>query len=121
MVRRGIEGTGGFSRIASLNAISDNGMASRLSNVVASPAATPSAITSSRSLSATADGRRAHPPKDDSDEVSVSCAAIIRKLMWSTISCVDSSAPSSWVAWHSCENKSSPPPLARRIGICSEK
>ena len=32
---------------------------------------------------------------DDSDEVSVSCAAIIRKLMWSMMSWVDSSAPSS--------------------------
>src|SRR5947208_826653 len=37
------------------------------------------------------------------------------------MSCVESSAPSSWVAWQSCENKSSPPPLARRTGICSEK
>ena len=44
------------------------------------------------------DGRRARPTNEVSDEVSVSCAAIIRKLMWSTMSCVDSSAPSSWVA-----------------------
>jgi len=33
---RGIDGTGGFIRIASLNAISDSGMASSLSNVVGS-------------------------------------------------------------------------------------
>ena len=47
--------------------------------------------------------------KEVSDEVSVSCAAIIRKLIWSTMSWVDSSAPSSWVARQSCENRSSPP------------
>ena len=32
IARRGIDGTGGFSRSASLNAISDSGIASRLSN-----------------------------------------------------------------------------------------
>ena len=38
MARRGIDGTGGFNRIASLNAISVSGMASRLSKVVGSSA-----------------------------------------------------------------------------------
>src|SRR5207247_4716977 len=81
--RRGIDGTGGFIRIASLNAISVSGIASRLSNVVGSPATTPSDDTSSRNLSCHLGWAASAPTNDVSDEVSVSCAAIIRKLMWS--------------------------------------
>ena len=79
--RRGIEGTGGFSRKASLNAISDSGIASRLSNVVGWSGAIPSALTSSRSLVCHSGLAASTPMKEVSDDVSVSCAAIIRKLM----------------------------------------
>ena len=81
VARRGIDGTGGFIRIASLNAISDSGMASNLSNVVASSARKSSAFTSSRSFVCHCGLAASAPMNDVSDEVSVSCAAIIRKLM----------------------------------------
>ena len=81
MARRGIDGTGGFSRNASLNAISVSGMASRLSKVVGASAAMPRAETSSRSFCCHSGWAASSPTNDVSDEVSVSCAAIIRKLM----------------------------------------
>ena len=54
------------------------------------------------------------------DEVSVSCAASIRKLMWSAISWVESREPSSLVARHNSENRSVAWPC-RRFGISLEK
>ena len=74
-------------------------------------ASMPRPLTSSRNCCCHSGWAASSPTKEVSDEVSVSCAAIIRKLMWSMMSWVDSSAPSSCVAWHSCENRSSPPPL----------
>jgi len=81
MARRGIEGTGGFSRMASLNAMSVSCMASRLSNVVGWSAAMPSPFTSSRNFACHCGWVASAATNDVSDEVSVSCAAIIRKLM----------------------------------------
>ena len=54
------------------------------------------------------------------DEVVVSCAAIIRKIMWSTIAAAGIGAPSSSVARQTREKMSSPVP-SRRPATCGSR
>jgi hypothetical protein len=50
-----------------------------------------------------------------SDDVNVSWAAMMRKLMWSTICSVDNGEPSSQVTWQSREKRSYPPRAQGKI------